>query len=77
MSPLHALGDLLRNLFLAVPLSVVRALFIAIPLLLMVWIIRLPASVTAAPGREHHWNEDLRTWAWLALAIQVLIYCVL
>ncbi len=77
MSPLIFIGDGLRSLFLAIPLWAVRVVFVAIPLLLMVWVLRLPTSQTVPPGREHRWDEDLRVWAWIALALQVLIYCVL
>ncbi|OYW22915.1 MAG: hypothetical protein B7Z55_04080 [Planctomycetales bacterium 12-60-4] len=77
MNPLHDIGDALRSLFLAIPLSAVRVAFVAIPLILMVWVLRLPSSETVPAGREHRWDEDLRAWAWVALALQVLIYCVL
>ncbi len=77
MSPLHATGDVLRTLFLMVPMGAVRVVFVAIPLLLMVWVLRLPSSETVPPSKEHRWDEDLRVWAWIALATQVLVYCVL
>ncbi len=35
MSPLHATGDVLRTLFLMVPMGAVRVVFVAIPLLLV------------------------------------------
>lgn len=77
MNPLIHAGNLLREFFLAIPLGAVRVLFVSIPLLLMVWVLRLPSAETVPPGREHRWDEDLRFWAWIALAAQVLIYCVL
>ncbi len=77
MNPLHVIGDWLRGLFLGIPMGAVRVMFVAIPLLLMVWVIRLPTAQTVPPGREHRWEEDLRIWAWVALAAQVVIYCVL
>lgn len=77
MNPLHTAGDLIRELFLTIPLGAVRVVFVAIPLLLMVWVLRLPSTAAIPPGREHRWDEDLRLWAWVALAAQVLIYCVL
>lgn len=76
MSPLHGVGDLLRSAFQMVPLGFVRMVFIAIPLLLMAWVLRLPSTQTTPPGREGRWDEDLRVWAWVALAAQVLIYCL-
>lgn len=77
MSPFHWLGDAVRGTLLLIPLSVVRMLFVAVPLLLMVWVLRLPSSRTTPPFGSGRWDEDLKVWAWLALAFQVLVYCVL
>lgn len=74
--PLHFIGTLLRSGFAQIPLPVARAFFVALPLLLMVWVLRLPDRTTTPAGRDCHWSEDLKVWAWLALAIQVVIYCV-
>ncbi len=74
--PLHWIGLLLRQGFGSIPLTVARGLFVAIPLLLMVWVMRLPDRDTTPKDRDCHWSEDLKVWAWLALAIQVVIYCV-
>lgn len=76
MSPLHGLGTLLRDVLATVPLGAVRAIFVGIPLLLMVWVLRLPASQTMPPDGRTGWDSDLRNWAWLALGIQVVIYCL-
>lgn len=74
--PLHWIGLLLRQGFTLIPLPVARGLFVALPLLLMVWVLRLPDRETTPKDRDCHWSEDLKVWAWLALAIQVVIYCV-
>jgi hypothetical protein len=74
MSPLYALGDLLRSAMLAVPMAAVRALFVASLVALLVWVWRLPKSATVPPGGARRWDEDLRIWASLALVIQIAIY---
>jgi hypothetical protein len=76
MNPLHELGDGLRWAFGLIPLSWVRALFVAVPLVLMVWVLRLPTTATTPEGRVGRWDENLKLWAWLALAVQVIVYCV-
>ncbi|MDZ4689137.1 MAG: hypothetical protein SH850_29020 [Planctomycetaceae bacterium] len=76
MSLLHGIGNLLRELMGQIPLGAVRVMFVAIPLVLMVWVLRLPASQTTPPDSRPRWNTDLRLWAWVALGAQVLIYCV-
>ena len=77
MNPLHDIGDALRWACGLIPLGVVRAAFVALPLALMVWVLRLPAAETVPPGHTGRWDENLKLWAWLALAIQVVIYCVM
>lgn len=77
MNPLHAIGDALRDFFLAIPLGYARALFVAIPLLLMGWVLSLPTREVTPNGPVYRWDEDLRLWAWLALSLQVILYCVL
>jgi hypothetical protein len=76
MNPLQYVGHQLRELFLLIPMWVVQGLFIAVPLLLMIWIIRQPEAAATPPGHSHRWDEDLRVWAWVALALQVVLYCV-
>uniref|UniRef100_A0A7C2JYN2 Uncharacterized protein n=1 Tax=Schlesneria paludicola TaxID=360056 RepID=A0A7C2JYN2_9PLAN len=76
MSVIHEVGDALRSLFALLPLPFVRAAFVAVPLVLMIWVLRLPNAATTPPGRASRWDENLKLWAWLALAMQVVIYCV-
>lgn len=76
MSLLHEFGDLLRSGLEQIPLPLVRAVFVALPLALMVWVLCLPAEEALPPKRTGRWDENLKIWAWLALAIQVVIYCL-
>ena len=60
-------------------MPIVRGLFVALPVLLLVWVVRMPRSQTTPPQRpaadqSSRWFEDLRIWASLALAIQIAIY---
>jgi hypothetical protein len=71
------MGLFLRDLFAQMPLWGARALFVAVPLILMVWVMRLSDADTTPEDRDCHWSEDLKVWAWLTLAMQVVIYCVL
>ncbi len=76
---LHALGEWLRGWLVAVPMPLVRALFVALPLLLLVWLWTLPLEgsgtetdiedVERSAPRRH-----LRCAATVALAFQVAIY---
>ena len=77
MSPLHDLGDLLRHWMLLIPLPVVRALFILLPVILLIWVLRLPSSVTSPPGGARRWDENLKLGAVLALLTQIVIYSLL
>jgi hypothetical protein len=73
---LHWIGDTLRSLFLMIPLTVARGLFLAVFFVLMVWIVQLPKSATT-PHPNSAWHEDLRIWAWLALLFQLFAYALL
>lgn len=77
MTPLHYVGDFLRELMLQVPLSVVRVLFLSLPLALLVWVMRLPRSETSPPGDSGSVTGNLKLWAGLALIIQIAIYIML
>ena len=77
MSPLHHVGEFLRELLLAIPMPVVRALFLAVPLILLAWVLLLPRKQVTAPDGEAGRGGNLRIWAVLALALQVLVYSIL
>ncbi|GIW90444.1 MAG: hypothetical protein KatS3mg109_0966 [Pirellulaceae bacterium] len=73
MTPLHRTGDLLREAFAAIPLNAARLLFVALPFLILVWLLALPNEQTTAPGSRSA-THNLKWWAALALLIQIAIY---
>lgn len=82
MTPLHWFGELIRNAMIAVPMGVVRALFVGLLLGLLVWVLRLPKERTRPPLEdgsgydEKSLSGNLKLWAALALALLALIYLV-
>jgi hypothetical protein len=70
MTPLHWIGDQLRAWLLGVPMPLVRALFVALPLVLIVWVLRRPAG--ADP-----YTRRMKRWAVAALLIQAALYLLL
>ncbi len=74
MTPLHHIGELFRNLTVAIPLDVVRLIFLALLAGLLIWVLRLPKTETTPTDGSGSPTEDLRLWAGLALAAQILIY---
>ncbi|MCA9178879.1 MAG: hypothetical protein KDB14_30660 [Planctomycetales bacterium] len=74
MTPLHYIGDFLRAALGAVPLTLVRALFVGTLIALLVWVLRLPAEATSPPGGAKRWDENLKVGAAVALVLQILIY---
>ncbi len=74
MTPLHWIGDNLRELLLGIPLPAVRAAFVALPLALLIWVLFLPAQQTRPPSGRHAISGNLKLWSVVALAIQVAIY---
>jgi len=76
MTPLHDIGDWLRNTLMLIPMGVVRGLFLAVPGVLIVWVLSLPRASTTPPRIRGRPFENLKLWAVLALLIQMLIYAV-
>ena len=76
MTPLHTIGNFLRETMLAIPLFAVRALFIASLAIVLIWVLRLPREETTRPGETPRWWENLKVWAALALLIQIAVYSV-
>ena len=77
MTPLHQFGEVLRQAFSQVPMGVVRVLFVAVFLGLLIWVLCLPNSLTTreiSGGTSEKQSENLKLWAVLALAVQVVIY---
>ena len=77
MTFLHQIGELVRGWMMAVPMPVVRALFVLLPLVLLLWVLRLPRQTVQAPTRHgEKGGANLKLWAAVALALQVVIYLV-
>ena len=77
MTGLHQIGQWFRELLQSVPLSAVRGLFLGTLVILLVWVLRLPASVTTPRGGACRWDENLKVGAALAILIQIAIYSFL
>lgn len=76
MTFFHVIGDWLRQLLEQVSLSTARWMFIGLFLVLLFWIVQLPASQATPNDRQSKWHEDLRIWAWIAVMFQIVIYSV-
>lgn len=74
MTVLHRFGDFIRAALLAIPLPMVRVVFVGTLLALLVWVLLLPRSVTTPPNGSGRWDENLKLGATLALLIQIVIY---
>lgn len=77
MTPLHTIGDFVRELMLQIPLSAARVLFIALLTSLLIWVLTLPREATTPPDGTGHWSENLKIGAGIALLVQIAIYCLL
>lgn len=67
----------MRDALGAIPLTWIRVVFIAVPLLLAVWVLLLPAQSGVSPNHPRRWVGNLKFWAALALLVQVAIYALL
>lgn len=72
MTPLHHLGEYLRQALEAIPLPFARMLFLALLGGVLLWVLLLPRSETS--GSSPRFAENLKLWATLALLIQLAIY---
>lgn len=77
MTPLHLFGEFVRQQLQSVPMPLVRLLFVASLLILLIWVLRLPKSVTTPTGGAKRWDENLKTGAAIALVIQIALYTLL
>ena len=77
MTPFHHIGNLVRDLMLQIPLPVVRGMILAVPIVLLIWVLRLPREVTTPPESTGRAGENLKYGAALALLIQIAIYSLL
>ena len=87
MTPLHWIGQFVREWMGAIPLPVVRGLFIALPVVLLIWVLSLPREATTPPDdasisqgyppKGHaRWTANLKFGASLALILQIVIYAL-
>lgn len=74
MTPLHWIGQTIRELLVPIPLWGIRAVFVAVPLLFLVWVLRLPRELTTSPEHADSEWTNLRWWAAAALLIQIAAY---
>ncbi|MGE3807449.1 MAG: hypothetical protein AB7K24_22525 [Gemmataceae bacterium] len=74
MTPLHHIGDWVRAALLAMPLPLVRLVFVLVPVVVLVWVMCLPREVTSPVEGNRRWDENLKLWAAVALLIQIAIY---
>ncbi|GIS57914.1 MAG TPA: hypothetical protein DCE39_07210 [Planctomycetaceae bacterium] len=72
---LHDIGDTIRNAMATVPLSLVGWAFVAIPLVLLVWVLKCP--IGDDENRDPKQVRLLRIGAALALVLQIVIYGLL
>ena len=73
MTPLHAIGEFFRSLALAVPMPLVRGLFVAVPVILILWVLlRRPD-----PDSDARQSRTLKLWSAAALAVQAVLYLFL
>jgi hypothetical protein len=73
---LHQIGETIRNAMATVPLSLVGWIFVAIPLLLLIWTLRAKIGTEndELNPRQSRW---LRIGAATALLLQIVIYTLL
>ncbi|MCB1086613.1 MAG: hypothetical protein KDM63_06180 [Verrucomicrobiae bacterium] len=72
---LHHAGSAIRGWLTAVSPAESRAIFVVLLVGLLLWVLRLPRERVCPPGDEPAgWSSNLKLWAALALAIQIVIY---
>ena len=80
MSPLHQIGEAIRQALLSIPLGAARAIFLLFLAGLLVWVLTLPRAQTTPPGTEAgkvRLSENLKFWAAVSLVVQLVIYAVM
>lgn len=76
MTPLHTIGNWIRECLTAIPILSVRLLFVGSLVLLLIWILRLPKQYVTSPvSNNAHQTKNLRPVAIFAIVIQIVIYC--
>lgn len=77
MTPLHHIGEFVRDLMIAIPMPVARGLFALFFVALIIWVVRLPRDRWAPEGDgDIPLGSNLRVWALVALVVQLVIYMV-
>lgn len=76
MTPLHSIGEAIRQALMTVPLGAARALFLLFLAALLVWVLLLPKEQTSRTSTSPT-SENLKWWALLALSIQFVVYALL
>jgi len=74
MTPLHHIGQTIRDLLLTIPMPMVRTLFVLLHVALLIWLLRLPRAETTPPNGKGGWASNLKVWAALAVLVQIAIY---
>ncbi|MBQ15726.1 MAG: hypothetical protein CMJ65_01240 [Planctomycetaceae bacterium] len=74
---LHTFGDAIREAMALVPLSAVRGLFVALPLVLLAWILVRPVKSAEGDEPPEHPTVSLKIAATFALLLQAVIYAML
>ncbi|WP_417850180.1 hypothetical protein [Thalassoglobus sp.] len=77
MSPLHYIGQTVREALQTIPMWGVRLLFVGTLVALLIWVLRLPESETTPEGGAKRWDENLKLGASLALILQIIVYSFL
>ncbi|QDT33435.1 hypothetical protein [Thalassoglobus polymorphus] len=77
MSPLHYIGQIVREALQMIPMWGVRLLFVGTLVALLIWVLRLPESETTPEGGAKRWDENLKLGASLALILQIIVYSFL
>jgi len=78
MTPLHHIGEFIRQILTAIPLPMVRLLFAVFFLTLIVWVWRLPRERWAPSlDGETGLTANLKLWALVALGIQLALYLLI
>ncbi|WP_166830902.1 hypothetical protein [Thalassoroseus pseudoceratinae] len=76
MTPLHVIGNTIREVLAAIPMPVVRGLFLAVLIGLLIWVLRLPQSETTAQSESGRTGMNLKWGAALAILLQIVIYAI-
>ena len=77
MSPLHYIGEAIRQWLLQVPLGAARGLYLAVLAGLLLWVLLLPRRQRTRGAPSSDLSGNLKVWATFALLIQILIYWLL